>query len=111
MTKLILILLSLTIFSLTSANAALYKGQRIFVKKCIKCHDGGQSFVSEYKMKKWKKWMKKKGKPLASLHLKSKKSKKSWKYFKSKKYSKKSKHLKQFLIEYAKDSGNVPACN
>ena len=57
MTKLILILLSLTIFSLTSANAALYKGQRIFVKKCIKCHDGGQSFVSEYKMKKWKKWM------------------------------------------------------
>ncbi len=53
----------------------------------------------------------KKGKPLASLHLKSKKSKKSWKYFKSKKYSKKSKHLKQFLIEYAKDSGNVPACN
>ncbi|CAI6163750.1 MAG: hypothetical protein SPLUMA2_SPLUMAMAG2_01138 [uncultured Sulfurimonas sp.] len=60
MTKLILILLSLTIFSLTSANAALYKGQRIFVKKCIKCHDGGQSFVSEYKMKKWKKWMKKK---------------------------------------------------
>jgi len=111
MTKLILILLSLTIFSLTSANAALYKGQRIFVKKCIKCHDSGQSFVSEYKMKKWKKWMKKKGKPLASLHLKSKKSKKSWKYFKSKKYSKKSKHLKQFLIEYAKDSGNVPACN
>ena len=57
MTKLILILLSLTIFSLTSANAALYKGQRIFVKKCIKCHDSGQSFVSEYKMKKWKKWM------------------------------------------------------
>ncbi len=111
MTKLILILLSLTIFSLTSANAALYKGQRIFVKKCLKCHDGGQSFVSEYKMKKWKKWMKKKGKPLASLHLKKKKSKKSWKYFKSKKYSKKSKHLKQFLIEYAKDSGNVPACN
>ena len=111
MTKFILILLSLTIFSLTSANAALYKGQRIFVKKCLKCHDGGQSFVSEYKMKKWKKWMKKKGNPLASLHLKKKKAKKSWKYFKSKRYFKKSKHLKQFLVEYAKDSGNVPVCN
>ena len=111
MTKFVLILLSLTIFSLTTANAALYKGQRIFVKKCLKCHDGGQSFVSEYKMKKWKKWMKKKGKPLAALHLKKKKAKKSCKYFKSKKYSKKSKHLRQFLIEYAKDSGNVPACN
>jgi len=111
MTKFILILLSLTIFSLTSANATLYKGQRIFVKKCLKCHDGGQSFVSEYKMRKWKKWMKEKGKPLAALHLKKKKAKKSWKYFKSKKYSEKSKHLKQFLVEYAKDSGNVPACN
>ena len=29
----------------------------------------------------------------------------------SNKYTKKSKHLKQFVIEYAKDSGNVPACN
>ena len=55
--------------------------------------------------------MKKKGKPLAKLHLKKKSAKKSWKYFKSKKYTKKSKHLKQFVIEYAKDSGNVPACN
>ena len=111
MTKFIFILLSLTIFSLTTSNAAIYKGQRVFVKKCLKCHDAGQSFVSQYKMKKWKKWMKKKGKPLAKLHLKDKKAKKSWKYFKSKKYTKKSKHLKQFLIEYAKDSGNVPACN
>jgi len=111
MTRFILIFLSITVLSLTSANAAIYKGQRIFVKKCLKCHDAGQSFVAEYKMKKWKKWMKKKGKPLAALHLKNKKAKKSWKYFKSKKYSKKSKHLKQFLVEYAKDSGNVPACN
>ena len=55
--------------------------------------------------------MKKKGKPLAKLHLKDKDAKKSWKYFKSKTYTKKTKHLKQFLVEYAKDSGNVPACN
>jgi len=111
MSKLLLIFLSLTIFTLTTSNAAIYKGQRIFVKKCLKCHDAGQSFVSTYKMKKWKKLMKNKGKPLADLHLKSKKAKKSYKYFKSKKYTKKYKHLKQFLVEYAKDSGNVPACN
>jgi len=111
MKKLIFILLSLTILTLTTSNAAIYKGQRIFVKKCLKCHESGQAFISQYKMKKWKKYMKKKGKPLAELHLKNKKAKKSWKYFKSKKYSKKSKHLKQFLVEYAKDSGNVPACN
>ncbi len=111
MTKFILILLSLTIFFLTPSSAAIYKGQRVFVKKCLKCHGAGQNFVNRYKMRKWKKWMKKKGKPLAKLHLKNKKAKKSWKYFKSKRYTKKSKHLKQFLVEYAKDSGNVPACN
>jgi len=111
MKKFILAILLLTVFTLTSSNAAIYKGQRVFVKQCLKCHDGGQAFVAKHKMKKWKKWMKKKGKPLAKLHLKNKKAKKSWKYFKSKKYSKKTKHLKQFVVEYAKDSGNVPACN
>ena len=111
MVKFLLIFISLTILSLSTADAAIYKGQRVFIKKCLKCHDSGQNFVAKYKSKKWKKWMKHKGKPLAELHLKSKKAKKSWKYFKSKKYAKKSKHLKQFLIEYAKDSGNVPACN
>ncbi len=111
MNKFLLIILSLTIFTLTSSNAAIYKGQRVFVKKCLKCHESGQNFVAQYKMRKWKKWMKKSGKPLAALHLKNKKAKKSWKYFKSRKFTKKTKHLKQFLVEYAKDSGNVPACN
>lgn len=111
MKKILLIALSLTILTLSSSDAAIYKGQRVFIKKCLKCHDSGQNFVAKYKMKKWKKLMKKKGKGLAEIHLKSKKAKKSWKYFKSKKYAKKSKHLKQFLVEYAKDSGNVPACN
>lgn len=111
MTKILLIVLSLTIFTLSSSDAAIYKGQRIFIKKCLKCHKSGQNFIAKYKMKKWKKLMRKKGKPLATIHLKSEKAKKSWKYFKSRKYAKKSKHLKQFLVEYAKDSGNVPACN
>lgn len=111
MTKFILILMSISILTLSSSNAAIYKGQKVFVKQCLKCHESGQSFVASIKMRQWKKYMKKKGKPLAELHLKNKKAKKSWKYFKSRKYSKKSKHLKQFLVEYAKDSGNVPACN
>jgi len=98
--------------SLTS-NAAVYKGQRIFVKKCVKCHRDGQQFVASKKKKEWKRLMKKKGRKIAQIHLKSKneKTKKSHKYFKSRKFKKKSKHLKQFLMEYAKDSGNVPACN
>ncbi|WP_297442070.1 cytochrome C [Sulfurimonas sp.] len=111
MTRFLFILLALTVFSLTSSNAAIYKGQRIFIKKCLKCHKEGQNFIANYKMKKWKRLMKKKGKLLAEIHLDNEKAKKSWKYFKSKRYAKKSRHLKQFLIEYAKDSGNVPACN
>lgn len=111
MTRVLVIFLSLTFLTLSTSNAAIYKGQRVFVKQCVKCHDSGQAFVAEYKMKTWKKFMKKKGKLLAKVHLDSKKAKKSHKYFKSKKYTKKTKHLKQFLVEYAKDSGNVPACN
>ncbi len=111
MNKFFLLFLIIFVFSLTSLQAAVYKGQRVFIKECVECHEAGQAFIAKKKIKKWKKLMKKKGKPLADLHLKKKKAKESWKYFKSRKYYKKSKHLKQFLIEYAKDSGNVPACN
>jgi len=111
MTRFFLIFISLIVLTLSTADAAIYKGQREFVKKCLKCHKEGQNFVASKKTKVWKKYFKNKGKPLAQLHLKSKKAKKSWKYFKSRRFAKKSRHLKQFLVEYAKDSGNVPACN
>ena len=89
MKKIMLFLLSIIFLTLIPANAAIYKGQKVFVKRCLSCHKGGQAFVAEYKMKVWKKLMKKKGKPLAKLHLKDKDAKKSWKYFKSKKHTKK----------------------
>lgn len=111
MTKTVFLALAILILSFSAADAAIYKGQREFVKKCTKCHDSGQTFVSTYKMKYWKKLMRKKGKKLAKIHLSSSKAKKSWKYFESKKFKRNSRHLKQFLVEYAKDSGNVPACN
>ncbi|SFV66834.1 hypothetical protein MNB_SM-6-421 [hydrothermal vent metagenome] len=111
MMKILFIFISITVLSLASADAAIYKGQEIFIQKCLKCHPSCQDFVAKYKQNEWQKLMENKGKPLAELHLKSKKAKKSWDYFKSKKYYKKLKHLKQFLIEYAKDSGNVPVCN
>jgi len=111
MNKFLLIVFSLTIFTLSSLDASIYRGQRVFIHKCLKCHKSGQDFIKKYRMREWKKLMRNKGKPLAEIHLKSEKARKSWKYFESRKYTKKSKHLKQFLIEYAKDSGNVPACN
>ncbi|MEJ2372398.1 MAG: cytochrome C [Sulfurimonas sp.] len=111
MTKSVFIALAILILSFSSADAAIYKGQKEFVKKCVKCHDTGQNFVASHKMRYWKKVMRKKGKKLAEIHLSSEKAKKSWKYFDSRKFTRKAKHLKQFLVEYAKDSGNVPACN
>ena len=92
-------------------NAAIYKGQKVFTKVCIKCHDSGQSYVAKKTIYQWKKLMRKKGKPLKEIHLKDKKAKRAWKYFASSSYTKKTRHLKDFLVEYAKDSGNVPACN
>ncbi len=115
MKKTIFIVLAMLVFNVGMLEAAVYKGQRVYVKKCRKCHGGGQELAASHRMKTWSKIMKKKHKKsgfgLAQLHLENKKAKKSWKYFKSKKYSKKAKHLKDFLVEYAKDSGNVPACN
>jgi mono/diheme cytochrome c family protein len=108
--KKIIILLTLFAF-ISTAEAAVYKGQKLYVKKCRKCHGGGQDMAVAKKKKEWKKLLKSKGKGLSTLHLKNSKAKRSWKYFKSKKYSKRAKHLKDFLVEYAKDSGNVPACN
>ncbi len=108
-----------TIFILTtiSSQAALYKGQRIYSKVCMACHMDGETFVSKKTQKEWAYLMESKGRGLSTLHLnsvmfqKEKEFQKYQKYFNGSKYKKKSKHLKEFLIEYAKDSGNVPACN
>ena len=93
---------------LTSADAAAYRGQRVFTKQCLTCHKDGADFVTKYKASHWSELMSEDGKPLAQLHLKNKKAKKSWKYFNGKRYLKKSKDLKDFLVTYAKDSGNIP---
>jgi cytochrome c2 len=105
----IFFLLSITILSLSTSQAAIYKGQRVFKKKCITCHDNPQAFVAKHTKKEWNVLMQNNGTPLKELHIKSKKAEKSHKYFDSKSYTKKTKHLSQFLVEYAKDSGKVPA--
>jgi len=111
MNKLFFSFVAIIFLTLGLSQAAVYKGQKEYVKKCRKCHNNGQELAASKKMREWKKLLKKKGKGLAQLHLNDKHAKKSWKYFKSKKYAKRSKHLKDFMVEYAKDSGNVPACN
>ncbi len=107
------LMVGLFLLSVPALEAAVYKGQKEYVKKCRKCHGGGQKVAASKRMRDWKKLLNKKNKgiELAGIHLDSDKAKKSWKYFNSKKYRKKAKHLRDFIVEYAKDSGNVPACN
>jgi len=113
MNKVFISVLAIFVLTSFSANAAVYKGQKEFVKKCVKCHKAGQEFVSTRKKRDWNAFMKDKGKKLAEVHLESedKKAEPSHEYFESKAFIKNSKHLKDFLLEYASDSGNVPACN
>ncbi len=108
--KFLLLIITSSLFLSINVSAASYKGQRVYSKRCVKCH-GRQDFIESKTRKQWKRLMKHKGQKLAELHLKSKKAEKSWKYFKSKRFKRKTKHLKDFLVEYAKDSGRVPACN
>ncbi len=103
----------LSLLFVPALEAAVYKGQKAYVKKCRKCHGGGQKIAASKRMKEWKQLLnkKQKGAELAKIHLENPKAKKSHKYFESKKYRKNARHLRDFMIEYAKDSGNVPACN
>lgn len=94
-----------------AVEAAVYKGQREYQKRCKECHESGQEIAGTYKTKQWEDLMKDNGKGLADLHKQFPKAKEAMKYFSSRKYEKKARHLKDFLTEYAKDSGNVPACN
>ncbi|MEA3229243.1 MAG: cytochrome C [Campylobacterota bacterium] len=111
MNKPILFFVMMTVLTLAISEAAVYKGQRTFKKECVACHSNGQTFVVKYDTEYWENLMKNEGQSLREIHLKSQDAQDSKDYFNSKKYDRKVKHLKDFLIEYAKDSGNVPACN
>lgn len=111
MKRVVFTMLGLLILAPMALDAAVYKGQREFLKHCKECHDNGQEIAATFKKRTWQKLMEEEGGGLAELHLTNTKAQKSWAYFKDEKYRKKAKHLKDFLMEYAKDSGNVPACN
>lgn len=111
MNKILCFIISLLFVTQATSSAAVYKGQKAYVKECRKCHGGGQTVAASKNGRTWKKLLKNKGTDLADIHLSSDKAKDSWEYFKSDKYKKHAKHLKDFLVEYSKDSGKVPACN
>ncbi|MCK9454344.1 MAG: cytochrome C [Sulfurimonas sp.] len=111
MRKFLMFVLLISVFTSLNLSAAIYKGQREFVRNCAKCHKAGQAFVATKRKIEWRSYTRAKGDRLKDIHLESKEASKSHRYFSSKKFSKNVRHLEDFLLEYAKDSGNVPACN
>jgi hypothetical protein len=95
----------------SAMNGAVYKGHQVFIQVCTQCHTSGNTLVSKNTIYEWRDLMKNNGAKLAMQHLKEERAKQAWRYFQSRKFEKKTGHLEDFVVEYAKDSGNVPACN
>ena len=108
MIKSLSLLLCSLLFLSTSSQAAIYKGQKVYMKKCRKCHENVQRMTASKDSEAWGLLMMDEGKGLSERHLADPAAKKSWSYFQGDDYKSKSKHLMDFLIEYAQDSGNVP---
>nr|MDA3945257.1 cytochrome C [Helicobacteraceae bacterium] len=87
MKKIVMSVLALTVLGLGSAEAAVYKGQKVYVKECRKCHGGGLEVAASKKKRTWSKLMRNEGAGLAELHTDNDKAKASWKYFKSRKFT------------------------
>ena len=104
------ILLSLFILSSLSVHASVYKGQKYFKKKCLSCHGKALVFVTEKNYEQWKEYLSEDGDVIYKIHEDSPEAKDSMKYFNSAKYRRSVGHFSDFFLEYASDTGNIPAC-
>ena len=55
MNKLFFSFVAIIFLTLGLSQAAVYKGQKEYVKKCRKCHNNGQELAASKKMREWKK--------------------------------------------------------
>ncbi|MEA2111983.1 MAG: cytochrome c [Campylobacterota bacterium] len=111
MHKILLTIFTFNMIFYSCVDAKSYKGQKEYKKKCRSCHGGGQAVAASKTISEWTVLLVNKGKGLADLHVNNEKAKESVEYFTGSRYAKKSKHFKDFMVQYAEDSGNVPACN
>ena len=109
MKKIVLFVLIVGI-STVSLNASIYKGQRYFQKKCLSCHGKALKFVTEKSYDEWAEYLEENGDVMYQIHEDSDEAADSMDYFDSSKYRRSIKHFKDFFLEYASDTGNIPAC-
>lgn len=90
-------------------GAGLYKGQKQFVKNCKVCHTDSSMIIESKTKQEWDDLLAENGKKLYEVHIEKKvDEQKLQTIFKNENFIKKLKYLKKFLVEYAKDSGNIP---
>jgi len=103
-TILVALLLSSTFTSTLSAD--IKKGQKAYLKQCKKCHGNGTKGAAMKTQDEWEAAFTDDNAGFKVWH----KGSKGEKYANAKKFKKYAPHLKDFLYEYASDSGNVPSC-
>ncbi len=102
----VLVILAL-ILGTTSASADVKKGQKLYLKKCKKCHGNGTKGAAMKSQDEWEEAFE----DNAALFIKWHEGTKAEKFVKGDKFKTKlAPDIKDFLYEYANDSGNVPSC-
>ena len=91
-------------------TASVYKGQKYFKKKCLSCHGKALAFVTEKSYEKWLEYLAANGDVMYEIHNNSEEAAASMEYFNSSKYRRSIEHFSDFFLEYASDTGNIPAC-
>lgn len=90
----------------TIASADIKKGQKMYLKKCKKCHGNGTKGAAMKTQDEWTEAFENDAAIFKGWH----KGTKAEEYVNGKRFNEKYKDLKDFVWEYASDSGNVPSC-
>ncbi len=107
--KMVAMILAMTALTVSMAQADVKKGQKIYLKSFkSKFHASGAKFAAEHTQDEWEELFEDKGEGFIDLY--SEKFPKAEKFLENPKNWKKLEHVRDFVIEYASDSGNVPSC-
>lgn len=90
----------------TTVSADIKKGQSMYLKTCKKCHGNGTKGAAMKTQGEWVKAFENEAAILRGWH----KGTEAEKYLKTKRFKKRYLDLKDFVWEYASDSGSVPSC-
>ncbi len=90
----------------STASADVKKGQKAYLKQCKKCHGNGTKGAAMKAQDEWEEAFEDDAEIFVEWHVGTD----GEKYANGKKFKKYAPDLKDFLYEYANDSGNVPSC-